>query len=90
VDESTRKLHSTAAKFGAHKSWSNTPNRAARTSNGRSKAPSSVAWHLDRLDPEKFAHATEAQKLAAAESAKKAYYAELAMKSAAARRRDAA
>jgi hypothetical protein len=77
----------TAQIFGANRSWANTSDRTARTRNGRAKSPSSVDWHIERLDPEKFANATPAQKLAAAESAKKAYYAELAMKSAVARRR---
>ena len=82
--ESTRQ---NIARLGAHKSWANTPDRAKRTANGRSRGPSSIDWHLARLDPERFADATDAQRLAAAESAKKAYYAELALKSAAARRR---
>lgn len=75
------------SRYGALKSWSNTVDRSARTRPARSKAPSSVEWHLARLDPEKFANATDAQRLAAAEAAKRAYYAELAMKSAAVRRR---
>ena len=74
-------------RYGAHKSWAQTPDRSARTSNARANGPSGLQWHLDRLDPERFADATDADRLKAAEAARKAYYAELAMKSAAARRR---
>lgn len=76
-----------AGRAGALESWANTPDRAARTANGRSAGPGDIEWHLARLDPERFADATDAQKLAAAEAAKKAWYARLAMKSAQARRR---
>jgi hypothetical protein len=73
-------------RYGALKSWSTTVDRTARTRPAREKSPSSVRWHRDRL-PEQFDNATDAQRLEAAEAAKKAYYAELEMKSAAARRR---
>lgn len=74
-------------RLGAHKSWANTPNRTARTRKARANGPSELPWHLARLDPEKFADASDADRLKAAEAARSAYYAELAMKSAAARRR---
>lgn len=74
-----------AGRYGGLKSWANTPDRTARTANARSKAPSSIEWHLARLDPERFANATDAQRLAAAEGGRKAWFAELAMKSARAR-----
>ena len=67
--------------------WANTVDRSARTRPARSKSPSSIEYHLDRLGPE-FGDASEAQRLAAAEAAKRAYFAELAMKSAVARRRE--
>ena len=79
-----------AGRFGAYKSWANTSDRTARTANGRAAAPNDVEWHLARLDPEKFADASEKQRMAAAEAAKKAYYAELAMRSAKARSRNTA
>lgn len=74
-------------RYGALKSWANTPDRTARTRNGRAKSPGAIEWHLDRLDPERFADASDADRLKAAEAARKAYYAELAMKSARVRRR---
>lgn len=74
-------------RYGALKSWANTPDRSARTKNARAHSPSSTEWHLARLDPEVFANASATDKLRAAEAARKAYYAELAMKSAAARGR---
>lgn len=74
------------SRYGAHKSWANTADRAARTRRARGNSPSSIAWHLKHL-PAHLDCASDAQRLAAAESARKAYFAELAMKSAAARRR---
>lgn len=78
--------YSIAGRYGGLKSWGNTRDRAERTEPARNAAPSSVQWHLDRLDPERFANATDEQKLAAAEAARRAYFAGLAMKSAKARR----
>ena len=77
----------TIGRYGGLRSWANTVDRAARTAPGRLRSPSSIEYHLDRLDGEWFADATEAQKLAAAQAARKAYYAELAMRSAVARSR---
>jgi len=74
-----------AGRYGGLKSWANTLDRTARTAPGRSKGPSSIDWHIARLDPGRFANATDAQRLAAAEAGRRAYFAELAMKSARAR-----
>jgi hypothetical protein len=79
-------LRQTIGRLGAHASWARTADRTARTRPARAKAPGSVEYWLDKLDPELFANATDQQKLAAAEHAKKEYFARLAMKSAAARR----
>jgi len=76
-----------AGRYGALLSWANTPDRTARTRRAREVGPNSIGYWLNRLDPERFADATEKQKLAAADAAKSAHYAEMAMKSAAARRR---
>lgn len=73
-------------RYGGLKSWANTPDRSERTRPARRRSPSSIEYHLDRLDPERFAEATDAQRLAAAEAAKRAYYAELTLRSVAARR----
>ena len=67
-------------------SWANTVDRSARTRPARAASPSSVEWHLARL-PEQFDDATDAQRLAAAEAARYAYFQELARRSAIARRR---
>ena len=83
MSESTRQK---IGRYGADLSWANTPNRTERTRNGRNASPSSLNWHIERLDPEKFADATDEQKVKAGESAKKAYYSKLAMKSAEVRR----
>jgi hypothetical protein len=75
--------HTTARQkigaYGAHLSWANTPDRTRRTRNGRAASPGELAWHLARLDPVKFAKATEAQRLAAAEAARRAYFAKLSL-----------
>lgn len=73
-----------AGRLGGLKSWANTVDRTARTSNGRAKAPGSVEYWIERLDP-RFDNATEAQRHAAAEAARRAYFTELSMKSARAR-----
>lgn len=72
-------------RYGAHVSWANTVDRTARTRKARSSSPSAVEWHLARL-PEQFDDANYNDRLKAAESAQRAYFAKLAMKSAAARR----
>lgn len=76
-----------AGRYGGLKSWSNTPDRTARTAPARRAGPGSPEYWLARLDPVKFADATEAQKMQAAEAARKAHFAHLAMKSAQARRK---
>jgi len=74
-------------RYGGFKSWANTPDRTARTAPARRRSPSSIEYHLERLDPERFADASDPQRLAAAEAARRAYFASLAMMSAASRRR---
>ncbi len=76
-----------AGRLGALTSWANTVDRTARTRSARAKSPSNVEYHLERLDPERFADATDAQRVAAAESARRAHFAAMALKSAHARRR---
>jgi hypothetical protein len=83
MPESHRQI---VGRFGALKSWANTVDRPSRTRNARAAAPSSIEWHAKRL-PAKFDGASDSQRRQAAEAAHKAYFAELAMRSAAARRR---
>ena len=81
-------MHSLAqlyGRLGAERSWANTDNRTARTRPARAKSPGSVEYWLERL-PSNFDDATDDQRRAAAEKAKKAYFTELAIKSAKARR----
>jgi hypothetical protein len=73
--------------LAAHESWANTPDRTARTAPARRKSPGSVDYWLDRLDPERFVAATDDQRHAAAEAARKAHFARLALSSAQSRRR---
>lgn len=75
----------TIGRYGGLKSWANTTDRTARTAPGRRKSPGEIEYWLARLDPERFADATEAQRLAAAEAARKAHFARMAMSSAKAR-----
>lgn len=72
-------------RYGGLKSWANTVDRTERTARSRANAPGDVDWHLRRLDPVKFADASEKQKQQAAEAARKAYFVELARRSAQAR-----
>lgn len=75
-----------SARYGVLKSWANTVDRTARTAAAREKSPASLAYHLDRLDPERFADATDDQRIAAAEAARRAFFAQMAMRAARARR----
>lgn len=77
----------TGGRYGALRSWGNTPDRTVRTAPARQAAPSSVDYWLNRLDPERFAAATDQQKLDAAEALRKAYFVGLARKSKSSRAR---
>jgi hypothetical protein len=77
----TAQEHRRDSSIGSHESWARTADRTARTANGRAASPSQLEWHVARLDPERFADATDEQKLAAAESARTAYFARLALAS---------
>jgi hypothetical protein len=74
-------------RIGGLQSWANTPDRTARTSNARKAGPGAIDYHLARLDPERFANATDRQRLDAAEAMRKAYFARLALASVKARSR---
>jgi hypothetical protein len=65
---------------GALKSWAQTPNRAKRTANARKKSPSSLEYHLDRLDQVLFAESSQQDKIAAALIARKLYFSNIARK----------
>lgn len=71
-------------RLGGLASWAKTPDRTARTEKPRRFSPSSIEYHFERLGPQ-FDNATDKQRFAAAEAAKKAYFARLALKSVAAR-----
>jgi hypothetical protein len=83
-------LHSQTSTIGALVSWGNTVNRTERTEPARAASPSSNKYWLDRLDPDRFADATDQQKLDAANAMRRAYYQRLAYASAKARSRKAA
>lgn len=76
--------------YGAHISWANTVDRSQRTAPARRNSPAYVEYHLERLDPVRFADATPEQRLAAAEAARKAHFARLALRSAKSRSRGGA
>ena len=73
------------AKIASHASWANTPNAAARTAPARKAF---IERFERQVDPERVL--PEAERQRRAESARKAYYAQLALKSAKARRKKAA
>lgn len=77
--------HSLASRFGAHQSWANTPDRAARTAPARRALD---AKFEREADPDGTLNPVERAKRA--ESLRKAHYARMALKSAQARRRRAA
>ncbi len=76
-----------SGRVGGLISWANTSDRTARTQRSRDAGPGSIDYWVGKLDGERFASATEEQKRAAAEAAKKAHYAALALKSAQSRAR---
>jgi len=69
------------SRMAAHASWANTPDVLARTKAGRDGF---LGRFADQVDPER--KLSEAERQRRAESAKKAYMAGLALKSAKARR----
>lgn len=73
------------ARIGGHQSWANTADRSARTTPGRQA-------FLERFEREVDPDGTlpPTQRAQRAESARKAYFAKLALKSAQTRRRKAA
>jgi len=71
-----------AGRIGAHESWARTEDRAARTAPARRAA---LARFERQVDPDGVL--PEAERARRAEHAKKAYFARLAMKSAASRSR---
>ncbi|MEB3034781.1 hypothetical protein [[Mycobacterium] nativiensis] len=78
ITESERILR---AQIGAHTSWANTEDRTARTRNARAKFNERFD---DEVDPDRVLSPEERTKRA--DSARKAYFARLAFKSATARR----
>lgn len=77
--------HAAAGRIGAHVSWAKTEDRSKRTENGRRAF---MERFYDEVDPDRLLPADEREQRA--QHARKAYFARLAMKSAAARRRGAA
>jgi hypothetical protein len=74
-----------AGRKGALRSWANTVDRTSRTAPARANGPAELAWHMSRL-PATFDDATEVQRFAAAEAARRAYFTDMAMRSVKARR----
>jgi hypothetical protein len=73
----TPEQRSRRASLAADVLWSKTPDRAAHTAAARAAGPNGLDYHMKRLGPE-FATATDEQKLAAAESARRAYFKKMA------------
>jgi hypothetical protein len=69
-------------RIGALESWARTVDRAARTAKARRAGPGGIDYFLDQLDPERFATASDQQKLDAADALRRAYFARLALRSA--------
>jgi hypothetical protein len=75
-----------AGRKGALRSWANTVDRTSRTAPARANGPGELTWHMNRL-PAAFDDATEAQRFAAAEAARRAYFTDMAMRAVKARGR---
>jgi len=78
MDDRQRRL---AGRKGEFQSWANTVDRSRRTAPARASGPAELDWHLRRL-PGEFENATDAQRIQAAEAARRAYYVDLAIRSA--------
>lgn len=76
-----------AARAAQHERWARTPDRTAATQAMRDNGPNSLAYFEKQVDPER--KLPEAQRQAMAVSARKAYFARLALASAKARARKA-
>jgi hypothetical protein len=74
-------------RVGALESWSRTVDRTARTAPARSAGPGDVTYWLTKLDSERFANATQQQRLDAADAMRRAHFARMAMASAKARKK---
>lgn len=79
-------IHQLNGRIGAFTSWANTVDRSARTAPARKASPASLDYWLERLDPERFADASDDARIAAAEAARAAHFAAMAKRSADARR----
>ena len=77
--------HKAAGSLGAHISWANTVDRAARTRAARRKSPASVDYWLERQSAQLQARPMS-ERIKAAENAKAAHFKTLGQRSAAARR----
>lgn len=76
------------ARIAAHTSWANTTDRSARTAPGRAAARAALLDRFERqVDPDNTL--APAERARRAESARKAYFGRLALRSAQSRRRAA-
>lgn len=77
-----------AGRIGGHRSWARTSDRTARTANARANGPGQLSYHYDEVDPDRVLDPEERDRRA--QHARKAWFAELALKSAKARRKASA
>lgn len=77
----TPELRAAYGSYGAHIRWSRTPDRKAAMAKTHAANPSRIEWHIAkvRANPA-FAHASEADVLAAAESHRRAYFTGMALR----------
>jgi hypothetical protein len=74
-------------RLGGLIKWSRTADRTEATATARAAGPGDVNYWLARLDPERFADATDQQRLDAADALRRAHFVRLAMASAKARKK---
>jgi hypothetical protein len=87
VPELSPQQRALRARIGGLKSWSQTVNRTARTEPARAAGPGNLGYWLGKLNAERFANATQQQRLDAADCLRRAHFAGLAFKSAKARKK---
>jgi hypothetical protein len=76
-------------RYGQYVRWAGVPDRQAETAPARAAGTGTIDYWVKRLDPERFANATDQQKLDAADMLLRAHFLKMSMASAKARRKKA-
>ena len=85
MSASSASVRALVARAAAHDRWARIPDRTAAMAVAKSKSPASLAYFEAQVDPENKLPAS--QRRAMAESARKAYFTRLALRSVQARQK---